>query len=131
MKPKRRVFRLASRMPKWKKTMARAMARNMTMPERILWSRLKDKKLGVRFYKQKPLLGYIADFWCACGCNGKGLVIECDGPTHLTQKSYDANRDIVLLQHGILTMRFTAQEIVNNTNAVVALINDKMRKRMA
>ena len=127
MKPKRRVFRLASRMPKWKKTMARAMARNMTMPERILWSRLKENKLGVRFQKQKPACGYILDFFCSVA----SLCVECDGPTHLTQKSYDANRDIVLLQHGILTMRFTAQEIVNNTNAVVALINDKMRKRMA
>jgi very-short-patch-repair endonuclease len=59
------------------------------------------------------------------------LVVEVDGPTHLARKEYDANRDVALMRKGILTMRFTAQEVMNNTLAVVALIADKMKKRMA
>jgi very-short-patch-repair endonuclease len=97
------------------------------MPERILWHRLKDNQLGVRFTSQTLLYGYILDFYCPRA----GLCVEVDGPCHLTQKEYDAHRDVALMQKGILTMRFTAQEVKNNTAAVVALINDKMRKRMA
>ncbi len=97
------------------------------MPERILWHRLKDKKLGVRFYSQSLVYGYVADMYCSAA----KLVVEVDGPTHLARRAYDAKRDMVLLQKGILTMRFTAQEVQNNTAAVVALIADKMKKRMA
>jgi len=122
---RRKTFRLASKMPKWKKVMARIMARNMSWPEKILWSRIRDRKIGIRFYKQKPLLGYIADFWCPAAA----LVVEVDGSQHLTNKKYDANRDAVFAQRGIITMRFTAQTVMNNTAAVVALIADKVRRR--
>lgn len=97
------------------------------MPERILWHRLKDNQLGVRFTSQTLLYGYIADFYCS----KSKLCVEVDGPTHLTRKEYDAQRDVALMSKGILTMRFTAQQVENNTAAVVALIADKMRKRMA
>lgn len=125
--PKRKILKLASRMSSWKKAMARRMARHQTWPEKILWARIRDAKLGVRFYKQKPLMGYIVDFWCPRAA----LVVEVDGPYHLARKEYDANRDVVLMSKGILTMRFTAQTVQNNTAAVIALIADKMRKRMA
>jgi very-short-patch-repair endonuclease len=125
--PKRKILKLASRMSSWKKAMARRMARHQTWPEKILWSRIRDAKLGVRFYKQKPLMGYIVDFWCPRAA----LVVEVDGPYHLARKEYDANRDVVLMGKGILTMRFTAQTVQNNTAAVIALIFDKIRKRMA
>ena len=98
----------------------------MSMPERILWSRLKENKLGIPFYKQRPLLGYIADFYCPKA----GLCVEVDGSQHLSHKAYDAKRDYVLMRKGILTMRFTAQEVINNISAVVALIDDKVKKRM-
>jgi very-short-patch-repair endonuclease len=123
---RRRTFRLGSKMPKWKRVMAKVMSRNMSMPERILWHRLKDKQLGVNFYKQKLAMGYILDFFCPRAA----LCVEVDGPQHLKQKSYDANRDVVLMKKGILTMRFTAQTVVNNPAVVAVLIADRVRKRM-
>lgn len=97
----------------------------MTMPERILWSRLKDSQLGVRVYSQKVCCGYILDFYIPKLYN---LCIEVDGPCHLARKAYDDNRDMVLkVRRGITTIRFTAQEVVNNCPAVVALIGARLR----
>jgi len=103
------------------------MARNPTFPEKLLWARLRDNKLGVRFHKQKIILGYIADFWCPRA----GLVVEVDGPCHDERIAYDAKRDAVMRARGIETVRFSAAAVNNNLAAVVALIADKMRKRMA
>lgn len=125
--PERHIRNIRNKAQSWKRKAARKMSRNKTWPEKILWARLKESKLGVAFHSQKIVLGYILDFYCPRA----GLCVEVDGPCHLTQKEYDAHRDVALMQKGILTMRFTAQEVNNNTNAVVALINDKMRKRMA
>ena len=101
------------------------MARKLTIPERLLWDRLKDRKLGVRFYKQSPMFGYVADFYCAEAL----LVVEVDGYFHSKQRAYDRNRDAVLWKKGILTMRFTDKEVENNLAAVVALVADKAVKR--
>ena len=105
------------------------MSRNKTWPEKILWAKLKDKQLGVNIYGQKVILGYIADFWCPKA----GLVIEVDGSQHLKpkQKAWDKRRDAVLRKKGIVTIRFTAQEVQNNRAAVVAMIKDKIRRRRA
>ena len=48
------------------KSRARALRRSMTDAEQLLWTRLRRKQvLGVQFYRQKPLTGYIVDFYCA------------------------------------------------------------------
>ena len=117
---------MRSKAKPWKKKAAARMSRNQTWPEKILWARLRDKQLGVAFYKQRITLGYIADFWCPRA----GLVVEVDGPSHAKQVTYDKMRDWVLWKKGIVTMRFSNQEVVNNPAAVVALIQDKVRKRM-
>ena len=96
------------------------------MPERILWSRLKDKQMGVRFYSQQLVCGYVADFYCPKAM----LVVEVDGSCHATRRAYDAHRDLVMKLKGILTMRFTAAEVIRNCSAVVALIADKVRRRI-
>lgn len=111
---------------KRKHRFAAYLRRNLTWSEKILWSRLKDKKLGERFYSQSLVYGYVADFYCAA-CK---LVVEVDGDSHAKQVAYDKIRDRVLWEKGIVTMRFSNQEVVNNTAAVVALIADKMKKRM-
>lgn len=125
--PERHIRNIRNKVQRWKRTAARQMSRHKTWPEKILWARLKESQLGVAFHSQKIVLGYIVDFYCPRA----GLVVEVDGPTHLARKEYDANRDVALMRKGILTMRFTAQEVMNNTLAVVALIADKMKKRMA
>jgi very-short-patch-repair endonuclease len=96
----------------------------MTMPERILWSKLKDKQLGVNVYPQSIVYGYILDFWIPCK-----ICVEVDGPCHDNRKGYDLKRDLVLKANGIDTMRFKADEVMNNLNAVLALIQAKVRQK--
>ncbi len=122
-----RKFRCLRKYAKpWKRKMATKMSRNPTAPERILWERLKEKKLGVWFHKQKIVLGYILDFWCPSA----GLCVEVDGPMHLLRKAWDAKRDAVLARRGIQTMRFTAAVVENSTNAVETLIRSRVRNRL-
>jgi very-short-patch-repair endonuclease len=121
----RKFQNLANKVKPWKKALAKKYAKNLTGPERLLWKRLKDKQLGVWFYKQKVLLGYIADFWCPAA----GLVIEVDGPFHAKRKAYDRRRDQAMAAKGILTVRFKTGEVQKNLNAVVSLIRNKVAER--
>lgn len=45
------------------KQASRDLRNNMTDAEKLLWSRLRNKKiLDLQFYRQKPILNYIVDF---------------------------------------------------------------------
>lgn len=111
----------------WKKHLAAEMRCNMSWPEKKLWSKLRGKQLGVTFYTQKPILGYIADFWCPAA----KLVVETDGKQHLKKKAvaWDKTRDEAMAKNGIKTMRFPAQAVFNNLPAVVAMIQNEVDKR--
>lgn len=111
-------------MPEWKKVMAKKMAASMTSGEKALWKRLCSKKIGVWVYSQKPMYGYVVDFWIPCG-----IVIEVDGAHHKKRKAYDAKRDKVFASYGVKTMRFSDDEVKNNTNAVIALICREVKSR--
>ena len=125
--PERTFRNIRSKAKPWKRAAATRMSRNPTFPEKLLWSRLRDKKMGVNFHKQKVVLGYILDFWCPRA----GLCVEVDGPCHLARKAYDDRRDAVLAGRGIRTMRFSAKAVNNNLAAVAAMVADAVRRRMA
>jgi len=58
------------------KELARKLRNDSTLGEALLWNELKNKQMyGYDFHRQKPLLNYIADFYC----NELNLVIEIDG----------------------------------------------------
>ncbi len=61
------------------KEFAKQLRKNSTQSEIKLWKALKGKQLnGFDFHRQKPLLDYIVDFYCA----ELSLVIELDGYSH-------------------------------------------------
>ena len=102
-----------------KRDFARWLRKNPTPPERILWERLRGKKLGVRFRRQAPILGWIVDFWCP----SRFLVVEVDGAEHDLTKKEDEYRDRILCQRaGILTLRFPAKNVVEDLDHVVTEI---------
>ena len=105
---------------------AKKMRNNLTLSEKTLWKEISQKQLGVWIYSQQIVYGYIPDFWCPKA----GLVIEVDGPSHAKQKAYDRRRDAALKRKGIVTMRLSNASVKNNTAVCVALIRDKIRKRM-
>ena len=57
---------------------ARRARREMSLPEVLLWQRLKGSPQGIAFRKQHPIGQYRADFYCALA----RLVIEVDGIAH-------------------------------------------------
>ena len=57
----------------------KAIGRIATIPERMLWNRLRGGNLaGLKFRRQQPLGPYIVDFFC----HEAGLVVEVDGRSH-------------------------------------------------
>lgn len=60
----------------------RLLRRNATQAEQILWERLRNSQLGVKFRRQYGIGHYIADFCCP----RKKLVVEVDGGIHLEKE---------------------------------------------
>ncbi|TCB50404.1 endonuclease domain-containing protein [Acinetobacter sp. ANC 4779] len=105
------------------KQASRELRNNMTETEKLLWLRLRGKQiLGLQFYRQKPILNFIVDFYCPVA----NLVIECDGRQHYTIEGLEADsiRDVALLELGLRVLRFDNQQILNETDAVVQVIYD-------
>ena len=100
---------------------ARDLRNNMTDAELLLWSKLRRKQiLGLQFYRQKPILNYIVDFYCASA----SLVIECDGSQHYTNEGLEADRirDEALTQLGLKVLRFDNRQVLGEIDAVVEMV---------
>ena len=99
----------------------------MTEAEQLLWTFLRRKQLGHTFYRQKPLLNYVVDFYCPAAL----LVIECDGsqhqqPEHLAQ---DVIRDEALQALGIDVLRFDNRQVLQQTEMVLSHIRQAIQKK--
>ena len=100
---------------------SRDLRRNMTDAEQWLWQRLRRKQiLGLQFYRQKPILNFIVDFYCSAA----KLVIECDGGQHYTAEGLEADRarDQALAQLGLNVLRFDNRQILTEIDAMVEQI---------
>jgi BirA family biotin operon repressor/biotin-[acetyl-CoA-carboxylase] ligase len=108
----------------WSKTHtnARALRAGMTDSERKLWARLRMEQLGVKFRRQHPLGGYIADFACLC----PKLIVELDGSQHADQAAYDARRDAFFRDHGFAVLRFATNEPLKNIDGVLTAISEQL-----
>ena len=108
---------------------ARRLRKEMSPPERVLWSCLRGEQLGVRFRKQHPIGPYIADFYArACG-----LVVEVDGESHaLTQetRNHDLVRDQFMADLGLTVLRFSAYDVGTNLDGAVREIMLHTRQRV-
>mgnify|MGYP006298791947 CR=1 FL=1 len=69
---------------------AKMLRKNMTVTEKLLWEKLRNKQLGVRFKPQHPIGRFIVDFYC----HQSKLVVEVDGEIHDQQKEYDIGNSI-------------------------------------
>ncbi|MGY6771483.1 endonuclease domain-containing protein [Gallibacterium sp. ZY190522] len=103
------------------KELSQKLRSNQTDAERKLWQRInRDQLLGFRFNRQKPLLNYIVDFYCAKA----KLIIELDGSHHYEPEyqEKDRQRDDELRSLGFTVMRFSNDEIYYEIEAVVEQI---------
>ena len=105
------------------KSLARALRKNMTLGEVLLWQELKGKKvLGYDFDRQRPIDNYIVDFYC----KELQLAIEIDGYSH----SYahviqnDKRRQKRLESLGVKFLRFDDMDVKTNLSVVIEEIED-------
>ena len=91
----------------------------MTEAERKLWAKLRSRSLsGAKFRRQVPIGSFVADF---AGIE-VGLVIEIDGGQHASAATADAARSVVLEAAGFRVLRFWNNEVLVNTDGVLATI---------
>ena len=104
------------------KPIARKSRNNTTKYEKILWNKLRKKRIqNIQFYRQVPIGTFILDFYA----KAVKLAIEVDGEYHLSpdMQSNDLNRDTYLSSIGIYMLRFTNKDVRYNIKNVVAKIN--------
>lgn len=107
---------------------ARDLRKKMTPAEKIVWEKLRDKRLGgFKFRRQHPIWRFIADFYC----HQVKLVIEIDGGIHQDQliKEYDASRSAELERMGIKVLRYLNEDVFGNTERILCEIENECKKR--
>jgi very-short-patch-repair endonuclease len=99
---------------------ARRLRRNLSLPEKLLWVRLRAS--DVRFRRQHPIGPYILDFYCPA----RKLAIEVDGFAHDTgdRPTRDEARTAWLRDQGIDVVRIPAKDVLPDPDGVAdALIS--------
>lgn len=94
---------------------SRILRKNMTREEKLLWERIKGKRLGVQFFRQFPILNYVVDFYC----KETGTAIEIDGGSHVDMVLEDANRQGSIEKLGVHFLRFSNEEVQNNIERII------------
>ena len=112
---------------------ARRLRREMSLPEVLLWQRLKGSPEGIAFRKQHPIDPYVADFYCSLA----RLVIEIDGEAHDRgeRPKRDEARDAFLEERGYQVLRIAAGDILKDPDgaaaSIVAYAGDPLHHRAA
>jgi very-short-patch-repair endonuclease len=100
---------------------ARALRRDMTPVERIIWHALRAHRLnGAGFRRQVPIGPYITHFIS----HAAKLIIEIDGGQHFedAHERRDAVRDAYLNAEGYRVLRFDNHQVVTNRHGVLTRI---------
>jgi very-short-patch-repair endonuclease len=97
---------------------AKRLRRNQTDAERLLWFRLRDRRLGgLKFKRQMPVHQYVVDFCCS----DARLIVELDGGQHAEQVA-DVARTKKLETLGYLVLRFWNNDVLSNIDGVLETI---------
>ena len=105
----------------------RQLRKDQTDAERLLWSRLRGKALGLKFFRQYGIGSYIADFYSPA----VKLVVELDGGQHYTEDglAYDKVREEYMAAVGVKTVRFSNAEVLTNLDRVLESIMGQIEGR--
>ena len=105
---------------------ARQLRHDMNGLEWKLWSHLRLHQLdGHKFRRQVPIGPFFVDF----ACLKARVVVEIDGPAHDFTVQADARRDAWLEAAGYLVLRYTADWLAEDTDAVVEDIGNHLAGR--
>ena len=91
----------------------------MSTPERVLWSKIRNEQLGVKFRRQYAIENRIFDFYAP----EIKLAIEIDGESHFIKETTRENElkkdQYFYKKYGINILRFLNPEIRFNTDEVL------------
>ena len=105
----------------------RQLRRTSTDAESVLWEKLRTRQLlGFKFRRQHQFGKYIVDFYC----HEAQVVIECDGGIHSKAETWnhDQNRDAYMSSLGLRVLRFTNEQVLNETEDVLSVIGNYLRE---
>ena len=98
---------------------ARHLRREMTVPERLLWYALRDRRLqGWKFRRQVPVGPFVVDF----SCEAARLVIEIYGSSHDDRGEVDRTRERALTEQGYRVLRVSNDDVLDNLDDVCQAI---------
>jgi len=99
---------------------ARALRKQMSLPEVLLWQQLRGSRTGFKFRKQFPIGEMTVDF----ACLEQRLIVEVDGEGHSfgDQPRRDATRDAILAREGFRILRIPVRDVLKDMDAVLRLI---------
>ena len=101
------------------KEQRKALRKNMTPAEALLWRALKGRGAGgLKFRRQQGIGPYILDFYCP----ERQLGIELDGSSHNHKYEYDEQRTAYFRKQGIRIIRFSNEQVFYSLHGVVAEI---------
>lgn len=109
---------------------ANALRKRMTLPEKIIWDELKNRRITkVKFRRQHPVDIFIVDFYC----HEIKLAIEIDGEVHLDEdvKEYDDGRTHDIEKLGITVLRFTNTDVINQRSKVISAIKKSITELLS
>jgi very-short-patch-repair endonuclease len=102
----------------------------MTVPERLLWQRLRNRPGEFKFRRQHPIGPYTADFCCI----SQRFVIEIDGSAHdaIDRAKFDERRLGFLKTNGFRVLRVAATRVLANADetaeAIVARVASPLHR---
>src|SRR5579883_1964365 len=99
----------------------RSLRQRAPATERIVWARLRDRRLGsLKFRRQYSLGPYVLDFYCPA----LKLALEADGLSHESAdaREYDAERQRYMEALGVRFFRFTNAAARENLDGILQSI---------
>ena len=105
------------------KEFARQMRHEMTKAELLIWNKVRNNGLGVKFRRQFAIDSkYIADFVCL----EKRLIVEIDGGQHC-ESAKDDVRTFYLEKEDFRVIRFWNGEVLENLEGCIELLLDELK----
>ena len=102
----------------------RDLRKKSTGAEKLIWERLRNNQLGVKFRRQFSVRGYVVDFYCP----SKRLIIELLGGIHKSgnAKKYDDYRREYLKSFWMTILEFWNEEVEKDMEKVL----DKIKSHL-
>ena len=94
------------------KAHAKRLRREMSLPEVLLWQRLRTRPMGLKFRKQHDAGNYVLDFYC----HEVRLIVEIDGIAHDMgdRPGRDSKRDAEFTAKGFRVVRIPAVDVLRD-----------------